>query len=87
MADVMMLDVISTVLVSPWDGVMTTRLSGALLDEVLEVVANDGLEEGRLIVEAVDFGVTLVSLVVGATGVVLRLDVGVDVGVDEETDC
>lgn len=87
MADVMMLDVISTVLVSPWDGVMTTRLSGALLDEVLEVVANDGFEEGRLIVEAVDFGVTLVSLVVGATGVVLRLDVGVDVGVDEETDC
>lgn len=90
MADVMMLevviaelmttDVISTVLVSPWDGVMTTRFLGALLDDALEVVVNDGLEEGGLVVGAIVFGVTLASLVVGAVRVVSRLDSLVDVG-------
>ena len=78
MADVMMLevviaelmttDVISTVLVSPWDGMVTTRFLGALLDEALEVVVNDELERG--------------GLAVGAVGVVSRLDSSVDVGTD-----
>lgn len=63
-AELMTTDVISTVLVSPWDWVMTTPFLGALLDEVLEVVVNGWLEEGELVVEAIGVDVTLASLVV-----------------------